>query len=277
MRWMRIALAALACLALLFVPGTGAAADGSSDEAALKPGEMNDDDTVIMLDLSDYTVLQTKGELGLQENGTAPGSYFDDVVFVGDSITLKLYYYVKEKRNQGLPCLGNARFLASASLGSRNALKAVSKESVHPFYQGRKMRVEKAIGMMDVKKVYIMLGMNDVAITGVDWSISNLCKLIGLILESKPDVEIFVESVTPRLAKMRNEPTNSMLFEYNLKLYQTCLENGWYFVDVAYVMRDANGALIEKYCSDPSTMGLHFNDAGCAAWVEYLETHAKER
>ena len=49
---------------------------------------------------------------------------------------------------------------------------------------------------------------------------------------------------------------------------------GWYFVDVASVMYTEDGnSLIPEYCSDPDDMGLHFTEAGCEAWVDYLYTH----
>ena len=41
-------------------------------------------------------------------------------------------------------------------------------------------------------------------------------------------------------------------------------------------MRDENGYLYDAYCSDPEDMGMHFTDEGCVAWIDYLETHARE-
>ena len=142
---------------------SAALAEEAPGNPMLSPGEDNDDDRVISLDPDDYERPVTPFQLGLQESGVVPDGYFDDAVFIGDSITLKLYHYVKDMRNQGTPCLGGAKFLTAGSLGSGNALWPVSKESVHPSYQGDKMRIEKAIELMGARKVYIMLGMNDVA------------------------------------------------------------------------------------------------------------------
>ena len=45
---------------------------------------------------------------------------------------------------------------------------------------------------------------------------------------------------------------NKNLLEYDQKLEAMCEELGYYFVDVASVMRDEEGYLPLDYCSDPS-------------------------
>ncbi|MBO4885578.1 MAG: hypothetical protein IKS52_01720 [Clostridia bacterium] len=227
------------------------------------------------LDPDDYAKPVTGLPLGLEESERVDDKYFNDAVFIGDSITLKLQRYVTNKRNEGEKCLGRAKFLVAGSMGSGNALEAVSADSIHPSYQGDKMRLEKAVELMDAGKVYIMLGMNDVAAYGLEGSVENMKTLVGLILERQPGAEIFIQSVTPRIASMTTKPTNRMLFDYDILLYNACMENGWNFVDVAYVMRDRDGFLLDEYCSDPDSMGMHFTDEGCEAWIDYLATHGK--
>ena len=244
---------------------------------AAAPRALADDQvgSFLPLDPEDYPKPVTHRPLGLEEGEPVADRYFNDAVFIGDSITLKLQRYVTERRNAGEDCLGRAKFLTAGSLGSGNALWDVSADSVHPSYQGEKMRVEKAVELMDAQKVYIMLGMNDVAYYGIEESIENMKQLVALILERQPTAEIFIQSATPRIAASHSKPTNRMLFDYDLLLYNASVENGWNFVDVAYVMRDENGCLFDAYCSDPEDMGMHFTDEGCEAWIDYLTTHAK--
>ena len=227
------------------------------------------------LDPEDYPKPVTAMPLGLPESEPVEDKFFNDAVFIGDSITLKLQRYVTEKRNAGESCLGRAKFLVAGSMGSGNALEKVTADSIHPSYQGDKMRLEKAVELMDAKKVYIMLGMNDVAAYGIEGSSENMKTLVGLILEKQPGAEIYIQSATPRISTMTTRPTNRMLFDYDILLYNACVENGWNFVDVAYVMRDKDGYLFNEYCSDPESMGMHFTDEGCAAWIDYLKTHGK--
>ncbi len=234
-----------------------------------------------MAPLSEYTVLtgipDTDRALGLPETAQVPDSYFDDAVFIGDSVTLKLNYFVRDKRSEYPTLLGNAQFLTAGSLGSGNALREVSSDSLHPSYQGQKMAIEDAVAAMGAKKVYIMLGMNDVALYGVEESAENMMRLLARIASKSPGVQIFVQSATPRIEGDYNKLNNDALFQYNLKLYEYCLQyssNGIYFVDVADVMRDEKGNLPLDYCSDATGMGLHFTDKACKIWIEYLYTHA---
>lgn len=203
-------------------------------------------------------------------------AYFDDAVFVGDSVTLKLQYYVMNKRQSEPDYLGQAQFLASGSLGWANALWEISSESVHPSYKGTKMLIEDAIQQMGAKKVYIMLGVNDIGLYGVDDTLENAKTLLGRILEKNPDAQLFVQSVTPMVkGKELRDLNNTTIKEFDDKLQAYCQQAGYTFVDVASVMRDSEGYLPLEYCSDPSgenSLGIHFTDTACEKWIEYLQT-----
>ena len=218
---------------------------------------------------------QTREPLGLPECARVDDSYFNYTVFVGDSVTLKLEKYVTAARKEDPSVLGGAKFIAIGSLGSHSALEAVSKESLHPTIGGTKMPIEDAIAAMNARKVYIMLGMNDVALCGQETSIEYMLELMSRIRQKSPDIEIFIESATPRYGG--GKPTTQQLFDYDLRLYEEVLklnDPGIHFVDVAFVMRDESGKLYESYCSDKTDMGIHFTDIACEKWIEYLYTHA---
>lgn len=222
-------------------------------------------------------VPDTLNPLGLTETPKVDDSYFDDTVFIGDSITLKLNYFVREYRQQYPTLLGNAKFLTAGSLGSGSALGAVTSNSLHPTYQGQKMLLEDSVAAMGARRVYIMLGMNDVAVYGPDTAAKNMMKLLQRIKEKSPNVQIFVQSATPRIAGDYKKLNNDNLFQYNLKLYEYCKQvedYGVYFVDVAHVMRNENGDLPDGYCSDRDDLGMHFTNNACKIWIQYLYTHA---
>lgn len=207
------------------------------------------------------------------ESASVTADYFNDVAFVGDSVSLKLTYY--ESANN---VLGDAQFITAGSLGSANALWDLNRsDAVHPVFQGEKRYVWDSVALSGAKKVYIMLGMNDIALYGIDTSVENLTTVIGKILEKSPDVTICIQSMTPIAATSTVLKPNGLcplnIDSYNAKLLALCEEKGWYFLDVASVMKTTDGYLIPEYCSDGSGLGVHFTSAGCAAWVDYLYKH----
>ena len=197
-------------------------------------------------------------------------SYFDKVAFIGDSVSVMLQYYCA-----ATSALGNATFLCSGSLSATNALWPVSGASVHPFYQGKKMLLEDSVAQSGAKIIYIMLGINNLS-AGIDKTTEDMLTLIGQILEKSPDVSIVIESVTPMARSssiMGEKLNNEIIRQYNEKMLEICEDRGWYFVNVAECVTDAEGYLITEYCSDNSGMGIHFTYPGAEAWVAYLKTH----
>lgn len=205
------------------------------------------------------------------QSDAVDGSYFDDAVFIGDSISVMLSYY-----NAATKSMGKAQFLASGSLGSGNALWSVSSESVHPSYKGEKMRLEQSVPLTGAKKMYIMLGMNDIAVYGTEGAANKLTTLIENILAEVPDMQVYVQSMTPitTTSKIYSKKHNPVrIKEYNEILADICQQKGWNFLNVASVFADENGYLIQDYCSDSDDMGIHFTFAGCEKWVDYLRSH----
>lgn len=204
------------------------------------------------------------------QNKPADMSFFDDAVFVGDSVTMGLKNYVTTQRNSGVDCLGEARFLTAGSMSYTNSLFEIGAEnSIHPTYQGKEVRIEDGLKIMEAKKVFIMLGMNDFCIIPHDMAMDNVQKTIDNILEKNPGIEIYIQSVTPTLNDSGSF-CNANIREFDDGLKELCAKNSWTYVDVASVTSDSNGVLIASYCSDPDNRGVHFTYDGCKAWIDYL-------
>lgn len=204
-------------------------------------------------------------------SGPVEASFYDDAVFIGDSVSLRLYYYCQSHPE----ALGKAQFLTAGSMGSGNALQEVTEDSVHPSYQGTKMSLEDGVKASGAKKVFIMLGMNDLNIYKIDGTVKNMDTLAQRILEKSPDAEIYFQSMTPILAgHEKGLLTNENLDQYNAKLKELAKEKGYHFADVASVMKKDDGSLKSEYCSDSEGMGMHFTDAGAEAWIDYLLQNA---
>ena len=200
---------------------------------------------------------------------TVDASWFDDAVFVGDSVTLKLSYYAD------YGSLGNADFLCAGSLGYNNAQWGYDHpDNVHPVYNGIKYTVEDGVAMLQPKKIVVMLGMNDIGLYGVDGAVEGMKSLTAKIQQRCPDAVIYVQSVTPMLSyKQLSDLNNTTIAAFDQAIQPICQERGYIYLDVASAVNDGYGNLMEAYCSDATAMGLHFSDAGCEAWVNYLKSH----
>lgn len=263
------ALSLLVCLVLALF-ATGCRNEGNNETTGSTETSSNQ---IIETVTEIPTEVTTSRDFALvPESDKVSADYFDNAAFVGDSVSLKLSYYAA-----ATGALGNAQFFTAGSLGSGNALWEVSDESVHPSYQGVKMLVEDCVAYSGADVVYIMLGMNDIALYGIDDSVANYKTLVDNIKAQSPDIKVVIQSMTPMTDTstiLGDDLNNEIIKEYNNRLLALCSENNWDFVHVASVMYDAEGINLNKdYCSDPDGLGVHFTEAGCEAWVEYLSTH----
>lgn len=204
-------------------------------------------------------------------------SFFDDAVFIGDSVTLGLKNYTTNMRNKGKSCLGQAKFLCAGSLSYTNAqLSLDAKSSVHPKYNGKKVKIDDGIALMGAKKVFIMLGMNDFAAYSKEYVLNDVRKLIDQIHQKSPKADIYIESVTPIIKdKEHGKFNNAGVTAFNEELKKVCSEYGITYVDINSVLADENGDLNPAYCGDGNGMGIHMAAAGCKAWIDYLEATFK--
>lgn len=189
-------------------------------------------------------------------------TYFNDAAFIGDSISLKLSYYAESSGE-----FGDALFLVSGSYGVGNAVDG----AMQVYYQGQDTTPEDALAKSGVKKVFIMLGMNDLARFGLDGTIEYWEKFVANIREKNPDIVICIQSMTPVwYGGEVGDLNNQNIDQYNEKLKQFASDNGCAFFDIAPFMKDSNNALATDYCSDNF---VHLTDAGARAWTMVLKAY----
>lgn len=70
--------------------------------------------------------------------------------------------------------MSRPQFLAAGSFSVNNALWPVDDKSVHPVYRGEQHQIWESIAMMGSKRVFLMLGMNDLNINGVEGTCKNM-------------------------------------------------------------------------------------------------------
>ncbi len=198
-------------------------------------------------------------------NYTVDTSFFDDAVFVGDSISLKLSYYAASSGE-----LGKAKFLTVGSYGVGNAI--YDHPDTKLKYQGKAYaNVEDALAATGAKKLFIMLGMNDIGRFGVNETITNWGTLLTLIRSTCPDMQIYIQSMTPIwTGGERGGITNRNADSYNAKLKTFAESNGCKFIDVAPYMKDSTGGLATVFCSDSF---VHMTTEGAKTWVGILKAY----
>ena len=201
-------------------------------------------------------------------------AFFADAVFVGDSLTVGFEEYCRNRSNS--IAADTTRFLARVSCSAKVALSsnALTKHSnIMPKYNGSPEYIEKAIAQMpDVGKVFICFGMNDLTGSTPQQFLSDMETLILRIISAKPDAQICVISIPCVVSGVdTGYLNNSSITKANQLLQETCIANGWGFVNINEYLMGNDGALRSEYSSDNY---VHENSKAYAVWNKVLKQYA---
>ena len=202
--------------------------------------------------------METVWEGPVPEGPLVQDTYFDDVVFLGDSRTdgLRLYSGIK-----------NGIFLCSTGA----TVESVFNKSVETVVG--EMPLLDALALLDCGKIYIMLGINELGWNGTETFRTQSTELIRRIQTDHPDAEIVIQSILPVSAKKDDEGryvNNGRIDEYNQVWMDLAEELDVAYLNVAEGVAGEDGLLPSDLCYD----GVHLNKAGCRLWLDYLRTHA---
>lgn len=193
-------------------------------------------------------------------SGQVADSYFDDAAFIGDSRTQGLQLYT------GLP---NATFYATQGLMVDTFF---SKKFVKAG--GGKITIPDAMKNQTFKKVYIMLGVNELGWAYEKVFIQKYGEVVDKVKELQPDAKVYVQSILP-VTKAKSDGdaiyNNTKISRYNELIEQMCREKGVTYLHVADAVGLDNGALPAGSATD----GVHLNREYCYKWLDYLKTHTK--
>lgn len=191
--------------------------------------------------------------------------FFADAAIVGDSISYVLFQY--ETKNGGL---GHPLFLVRGG----SSLFGFVLRSKNVYYKGRERYMEDAVAASGVKKIFIMLGQNDLGYRSIEKTMEAWDTFLERILEKSPDVEVYLQSCTPEWRSLREDDAqNDVLAEYNLLLEEYAQEHGYHFVEIASYVVDHTGRMSDQYNMDKR----HMNNQGCAVWIQALNTYAYQQ
>lgn len=199
-------------------------------------------------------------------------TWFGNSVMVGDSIMVGFKKYSAKYPDS---LAGHLKYLCIGSYSMFNALQPVEGDNVHPSYQGVTCKVEDGLATIGADRVFIMLGMNDLNISGLDDAVARYEEEVGYIIEKNPNIDINVMSMTYTLAGIdKGHLNNTDIKTYNSMLKDMCDRKGWHYLDMATPLSDGNGNLPEQYCSDGE---LHQTNAAYDVWCNVMIQYARDR
>lgn len=151
--------------------------------------------------------------------------------------------------------------------------KRICEELQEHLLQGSGTPPDDAIGESGVRKVFLMMGQNDLGYMTVEDTMDNWDKLLARIFEQSPDVEIYIQSLIPEwIDSGKDNSKNDKIDQYNLKLKKYCQEKGYHFIEIANYIKDHTNRMATVYSMDQS---IHINYEGTAVWMDVLKAYAK--
>lgn len=212
------------------------------------------------------TASTTAATTGTAESADPPGSvppeagdaYFNDAVFIGDSRTEGLMIYGKMPEG--------TTFYAVKGLNVNTAATAQIQDGEE------QVTILEGLKRHAFKKVYVMLGVNELGWVSSQTFRDQYEKVIDRIQTDHPDATVVIQSILPVSQAQDDKKTyvnNARIREYNALLEDLAQEKGCVYLDVASAVSDETGCLR----ADLTFEGIHLNPAGCRAWLQYLKEH----
>lgn len=190
---------------------------------------------------------------------TVDKSYLDGALFIGDSRTQTISLYGD---------WDNTVFYVKQGM----SVWKVMDEKIAKV-NGKKVTVRKALSKKKFDKIYIMLGINELATGTADTFAEQFGKVVSEIREKQPDAIIFIESIMHVTEKKNNEDEyikNKEIDKRNKKLKK--LTNGYdiIWLDENEVFdKKGKGVLDPKYTSD----GVHLKPSCIPQWEKFFLEH----
>ena len=286
-RWLPVILVTAAVLAVLgllvwyamgrrALPQSSAATGGTASEAASQPvqqaqtaqgGTRWETMAAAPQTVNTFAPVTPASKLyALPENGRVDLSYFDDALFVGDSISTGWDVY-------------------RSAAGLLPAAQVVAEKGASPPVNGGLWaRNQKASDLYDPlativaaapKKIYIMLGTNMLVSqseTVEDKLVADYGTFIDDLKTALPGVQIYVQSVLlPTAEGTASKPglAPDRINRVNDRLAALAFQKDCYYLDVEEYLCQRGVLNWDIDAGD----GVHINTDGYRGWLEYLVTH----
>lgn len=176
-------------------------------------------------------------------------SYYDNVLFIGDSLTVGLSMYGSLK---------NATYFCVNGMGADEAL-GKSMDGI---------TLDSLLDNGEYDAIYIMLGINDMGLKRKSF-LSVYSNLLGHVQEKQPDACIVIQSilaVTSSYTAEHPKINNEEIRERNAKLAELADGENIFYLDLNTYFIDEAGNLKESQARD----GLHLASKSYRVWKDAL-------
>ena len=193
---------------------------------------------------------------------TVEDDYFSDAVFIGDSRTVGMYEY------GGLEEI--ATFYASTGL---TIYKIFDSTIVEVSGQRQKITIEEALGQNQFKKIYLMIGINEMGTGTVETFVAKYQEVVEHLMELQPEAIIYIQGILKVTTERSNQGdyiTNEGIVARNEALSQLADNMRVFYLDANPTVCDNTGGLVPSYTFD----GVHLKAKYVELWKDYLKTHA---
>lgn len=196
------------------------------------------------------------------EREPVDSNYFEDAVFIGDSITVGF-------GNYGLVPKSNV--LADIGIN----LDTIMNKSYISTSEGRLTAIQ-SIQQKQPKKIYIMLGSNGIAWAESRVLINKYKEFVNEVKQQSPISTIYICSIPPVTNSKQqsdNRYANSKIASYNKMLLEMAIDTECYFLDSQSVLTDEYGNLSAAIAE---TDGMHLKMQGYKNLLDYYLKHTIE-
>ena len=214
-------------------------------------------------DNQNTTITETneiKDESSNNSSNNSEVKFDSTVAFIGDS------------RTQGFIMYNGLKNVQDYSYIGLMVDTAMTKKFVKTS-NGNKTTLLQDMANKNIKKVYIMLGVNELG-----WSYPQVFKakykeLISEIRKVKPNCQIYVQSIIP-MTKSKSDSdkiyNNKNVAKFNQLIQEVAEEEDVTYLDVKSVLVNKDGYLPEE----ASTDGVHVDKEYCQKWLKYLKNNS---
>ena len=244
--------------------------------AIIDPEMVKEEITSVSQDQPVSVATQTKAESSIPETlpvliqpakpkitiGRVEDDYFNDALFVGDSLTYGLQAY---------KIITQASFVASIGVN----LGTIGSPGTIEYADGSSFSMLEAIANQhNPSKVYVMMGTNGINWLSTETMIESYGHLLTYIRECFPDTIIYVQSILPAAYFVPERQPGLApwkIEEYNRALQDLAEEKDAYFLDIHGLFVDEYGFLPMDIAAND---GIHVGSSSYQRWYEYLKVNA---